>query len=291
MGAGTPVGAGAEGGFDVDVAQAWRRFEGNLATHIASMPEGAYITITSAQASPGQRGQRPYVDLVAVDTEQLIGVASLPTYLYSRSPEMAAADSRLHGLGWSEPGKPAADGTVMDYVVDGARDEATSFATTAVATFREVWNVPHPSFLSAWSVDVGGHSSGPVTLSYDGTVCDGDKPTHEDRSRGVPTNSTALPVALRSLHVFCESLGARVDVATVYAVCGEDDLDELLRRACDYAASCYLHAERNGSKRAATRVWLQQARAWTDTADSLRRATGYAQAASGQDRPAKSAGS
>ncbi len=279
MGAGASVGAGAQGGFDVDLAWAWRRFEANLADHLASMPESAYVTVTSAQASPGQRGQRPYVDLVAVDADQLIAVASLPSYLYSCSPEMIAADRRLHGLGWVEPGKPAVDGTVMDYVMDGTRDEAALLATIAVATFREVWNVPHPSFLSAWTVDVGNHSSGPAALSYDRDP------------RGEPTEPAGIPTALRSLHAFCQLLGTPVDAATVYAVCGENDMQNLRRLARTQAKSCLVRSERSGSEPASSRVWRQQARSWIHTADSLRVATDMFRTSSGQDRSAKSAGS
>jgi len=275
---GARVSAGRQGGFDVVLARAWSRFEGNLASYVASMPAGSYVTITSAQATPGQRGQRPYVDLVAVDVDQLIGVASLPSYLYPSSPDIESADRRLHGLGWSEPGKPTADGTVMDFALDGVRDEAALFATTAVATFREVWNVPHPSFLNAWAVDMGSDSSGPAALSYD------DEPRTDSR------DIAALPVPLRSLHAFCEVLGARVDSTTVRAVCGEADLHELYESAHEHARSCFARAERSADQ-AASRVWRRQGRSWTDTANSLHRASVTPRLSSAQDRPAKSTGS
>lgn len=272
--------AGRQDGFDVVVSEAWQRFESNLAAHVSSMPEGTYITITSAQASHGQRGQRPYVDLVSIDADLIVGVASLPSYLYPDSPDIVAADRRLHGLGWSEAGKPTADGTVMDFTVDGPRDEAGLLATTAVATFREVWNVPHPSFLSAWTVGfTDGGGSGPVALAHDPVPSSG------------ALRADTLPTALRSLHTFCELVGRRVDRATVKSVCGEDDLVELRRAAHDQVAVCAARAlefEREGS-RASAQVWEQQARSWAHTADSLRLALGSPPSV--QDRPAKSAGS
>lgn len=272
--------AGRQDGFDVVVSEAWQRFESNLAAHVSSMPEGTYITITSAQASHGQRGQRPYVDLVSIDADLIVGVASLPSYLYPTSPDIEAADRRLHGLGWSEAGKPALDGTVMDFTIDGPRDEADQLATTAVATFREVWNVPHPSFLSAWTVGLtDGGGSGPVGLTHDPAPSVGS------------VRTDALPTALRSLHTFCELIGAPLDATTVMSVCGEDDLSELRRTAHDQVAECTARAqefEREGS-RAVAKVWEQQARSWAQTADSLRMALGSS--TSGQDRPAKSAGS
>lgn len=271
---GAHVGVRRDDGFDVLVAAAWQRFESNLATHVAAMPEGTYITITAAQATHGQRGQRPYVDLVAIDTEQLVGVASLPSYLYPDSADAAEADRRLHGLGWSEAGRPALDGTVMDFTVDAPRDEADLLATISVATFREVWHVPHPSFLSAWTVGRAG-AGGPVALAHD----------------PVTSASTAsVPIQLRSLHTFCELLGAPVDTATVLSVCEAEDLPSLRRCARDQAALCSVRARdiARSSTPGSARMWVQLARAWHHTADSVHNAL---TATSGQDRPAKSAGS
>ncbi|SNS92285.1 hypothetical protein SAMN05421642_10734 [Rhodococcoides kyotonense] len=283
-------------GFDATLADAWHRFESNLAVHVATMPEGTYITITSAQASHGQRGQRPYVDLVAVDAERMVCVAALPSYLYPEDPDRISFDRRLHGLGWSEPGKPTVDGTVMDYTLDGVRDEADLLATVAVATFREVWNVPHPSFLSAWTVGPGESGSGPVALAH---------VTVDERPRSVtPRTSTpsadSLPTELRSLHTFCELIGHRVDAATVLSVCGSADLGELRVIARAHARDCAEHADRcrTAGSEISSRVWRRQARSWLHTADSLR-AGGDTRPSepesgarpSGPDSAAKSAGS
>ncbi|MGA9872492.1 MAG: hypothetical protein WBQ44_15305 [Rhodococcus sp. (in: high G+C Gram-positive bacteria)] len=266
-------------GFEVVVFEAWRRFEANLTTYLAALPEGSYITITSAQASHGTRGQRPYVDLVGVD-DLIVGVASLPSYLYPGTPGAESGDRRLYGLGWSEPGKPMVDGTIMDYTIDGQRDEADLIATVAVATFREVWNVPHPSFLSAWAVGLSGEADGPVALAHNPGVA--------DEAADVAT-AGSLPTELRSLHAFCEVAGARVDSATVHAVCASADLSELHLRARAHARGCVVQSEqctRDGAK-AAARVWSLQARSWCHTADSVRMAIASRNAASsGHDRPA-----
>lgn len=272
----------SDGGvFDTVVADAWEQFETNLASKVAALTVGTYITITSAQASHGQRGQRPYVDVVAVDADQTLGVASLPSYLYPDASSIEVVDRRFHGLGWSEPGRPTADGTVMDYVIDVAPDESDLLVTMTVATFREVWNVPHPSFLSAWRVGQNGEQDGPVSLAH---------PTLPP----TPARDAEPPVGLRSLHAWCEVVGARVDAATVLAVCGEDDLDELARRALVHADNCAARSaqcSRNG-ERTASRVWCKLARSWNDTATSLRGAvTQSGSALSREDRPAKSTGS
>ncbi|RRQ25710.1 hypothetical protein DK926_21810 [Rhodococcus sp. Eu-32] len=291
---GAHVGAGREGrvggfdaGFDAVVADAWHRFESNLAVHVATMPEGTYITITSAQASHGQRGQRPYVDVVAVDAERMVCVAALPSYLYPEDPDRDACDRRLHGLGWSEPGRPMADGTIMDYTLDGPRDEADLLATVAIATFREVWNVPHPSFLSAWTVGPGEEGSGPVALTH---VTDDVRP-RAATTRSVTPSVDSLPTPLRSLHTFCELVGSIVDSATVRSVCGTADLRELRILARAHARECAEHADRcrtDGSEMS-SRVWRRQARSWSHTADSLR--VGGSATSSGPDSAAKSAGS
>ncbi len=266
--------------FDVAVSDAWQRFETNLAAYVAAMPTGTYITISSAQASRGQRGQRPYVDLVAVDAEQILGVASLPSYLYPDAPDADSADRRLHGLGWSEPGKPTPDGTVMDFVLDAAPDESDYLATVAVATFREVWNIPHPSFLTAWAVGQGVNNDGPVSLAHASTSTE-----HST----VPDP----PIGLRSLHAWCDLVGATVDPSTVHSVCREDDFDDLRRHATaqgHYCAARSIQYSREGS-RAAARVWRQQARSWNDTAESLRNAAAVNHnSSSRQNRPAESAG-
>lgn len=266
--------------FDVAVLDAWQRFETNLAAYVAAMPTGTYITISSAQASHGQRGQRPYVDLVAVDAEQVLGVAALPSYLYPEAPDSDSADRRLHGLGWSEPGRPTLDGTVMDFVIDAAPDESDFLATVAVATFREVWNIPHPSFLTAWAVSQGTNNDGPVPLAH--------ASTSTERS-----TVTEPPIGLRSLQAWCELVGATVDPSTVHSVCGEEDFDELRRHATaqgHYCAAKSTRYSREGA-RAAARVWRQQARSWNDTAESLRNAAAvHRNSSSRQDRPAKSAG-
>lgn len=290
IGEGAQVGTGREYGFDRIVAEAWSCYEGNLASFLAALPVGAYVTITSAQSSAGQRGQRPYVDLVAVDDEQIVGVASLPSYLYPGIDESARADRRLHGLGWSEPGIPTVEGYVMDYVLDGARDEADLLATVAVATFREVWNVPHPSFLSAWTIGADEGSSGPAALSYGSTA-----PLLSSQS--VPDSAAASSAteesssSLRSLHVFCEVADGCVDPETVHSVCGAEDLSELESRAREHAGECAARARGCASTRqAAARVWRQQTRTWIHTAESLRGARPRS-TSSGQDSSAKSTGS
>ncbi|MET0200062.1 MAG: hypothetical protein ABW364_22765 [Rhodococcus fascians] len=271
------------GVFDADVAGAWQRFEKNLTAHVAAMPTGSYVTITSAQASHGQRGQRPYVDLVAIDGDVIVGVASLPSYLYPDDVDMTAADRRLHGLGWSEAGKPMLDGTVMDFTVDGPRDEADLLATVAVATFREVWDVPHPSFLSAWTVGLADGAGGPVALAHE---------PHPVAAASAERKASAeVPEGLRSLHTFCELAGGPLDSVTVASLCGADRLDELAATAgvhADRATARAFELRRRGTP-ARARVWEQQARSWSDTAVSLRRHLGSA--SSLDDRPAKSAGS
>nr|WP_296775017.1 hypothetical protein [Rhodococcus sp. (in: high G+C Gram-positive bacteria)] len=272
---------GSYKGFDSELTHAWRRFERNLALHLAKMPTSAYITIISAQATPGQRGQRPYIDLVAVDSERILGVAALPTYIYPDSPEHSDLD--LHLLGWIEPGKPAADGTVMDYVLEQHRADADALAAQTVATFVRLWNVPHPSFLSAWAVGATDEESGPAQLGDD-FVGAPDAPVV------APPSVDALPVTLRSLHTFCELLGARVDPGTVLSVCGSEDIDGLAYEARRHARACarYADRQRHRSATAAARVWDLQARSWFDTALSLVAAE---RRMSGPDRPAKSAGS
>lgn len=273
-------------GFDAVVSESWHRFEGNLAAHVASMPEGSYITITSAQASHGQRGQRPYVDLVALKGEQMVCVAALPSYLYPNNSDHVESDRRLHGLGWSEPGKPTGDGTVMDYTMEGSKDESDLLATVAVATFREVWNVPHPSFLSAWTVGPSDAAGGPAALQHI-PFEEPDAPPHVS---SIPS-AESLPTSLRSLHTFCELVGSRVDSATVASVCGSENLAVLRELAWTHARRCSAHADRcqaEGSLTAA-RVWRRQARSWQHTADSL--GIGGDSRQSGPDSAAKSAGS
>lgn len=281
-------------GFDSTLSRAWQQFERNLANHVGAMPRGTYITITYAQATPGQRGQRPYVDLVVVDDDRIVGIAALPSYLYPDAPVCTdttmTQDLELHLMGWTKPGKPAADGAVMDYVLDRDRADSSLVAATTVATFREIWNVPHPSFLSAWVVGATDAESGPAHLN--------------DASR-VPVSmpsTVGMPSALRSLHTFCEVLATRLDPLTVESVCGTEELEELKVLARRHARACARYAAhvREVGPESACRVWEQQTRSWLNTVASLQAAqsrivgqshsTGPTRT-SGPDRPAKSAGS
>lgn len=182
------------GHFDSATALAWATFTENLHSRLRTLPRRDYITVSAAQASPGERGLRPYIDVAATDGGVLVSVAALPSLLYPDAPDATAMDVQLLDFGWLDRGKPVADGSIIDLTRTDTRADAALVAEMITRAFRELWNVPHPSFLSVWSVAADAASSGPVDLQRgfvgrtSGTTTESPSETSED-----------VPAELRSL--------------------------------------------------------------------------------------------
>ena len=251
------------GHFDSTTALAWATFTDNLHACLRSLPKRDYITVTAAQASPGERGLRPYIDVAAADAGVLVSVAAIPSLLYPDASETTAMDVQLVEFGWLDRGKPVADGSIIDLTRTDSRADAALVAEMITLAFREIWNVPHPSFLSAWGVAADGASSGPVDLQRGLT----DPPV----ASATPTDMSDTQAELRSLQTLCQLTGRRVDSHTVRSVCIDGDLDGLKERAVALHRSAAEQAHRSAGagREDSVAVWSNLARTWLSVARSI----------------------
>lgn len=255
------------GHFDSTTLLAWATFTDNLHACLRTLPRRDYITITAAQASPGERGLRPYIDVAATGGGALISVAALPSLLYPNSSDRTEMDLRLLEFGWVDCGKPVADGSILDLVRTDPRAEAASVAETITRAFREIWNVPHPSFLTAWSVSADGASSGPLDLQRGSADRSVSAATVEESSEA----PTGVPAELSSLQALCRLLNRRVDANTVRSVCCDGDIDALKARALSLHRSAAARATRSDAsdRNSSVAVWTDLARTWLLVAHSI----------------------
>lgn len=265
--------------FDSTTARAWGTFTENLHAHLRSLPTRDYITVTAAQASPGERGLRPYIDIAATRDGALVSIASLPSLLYPQATESVTLDVQLLDFGWLDRGKPVADGSIIDLTRTDSRADAALVAEMVTRAFRELWNVPHPSFLSVWGVAADGATSGPIDLQR-GIVGVRSSTAVDGRADSIPTappsDITDVPAELRSLHTLCQLTGRKVDAQTVHSVCVGADIDELGIRALALHCSAAAHSDRSAAEGAGTSiaVWTGLARTWLLVARSIAAAAG-----------------
>ncbi len=265
--------------FDSTTARAWGTFTENLHAHLRSLPTRDYITVTAAQASPGERGLRPYIDIAATGDGALVSIASLPSLLYPQAPESVTLDVQLLDFGWLDRGKPVADGSVIDLTRTDSRADAALVAEMVTRAFRELWNVPHPSFLSVWGVAADGAASGPIDLQR-GIVGVRSSTAQDGRVDSTPTDppsdTTDVPAELRSLHTLCQLTGRKIDARTVHSVCVGADIDELGLHALALHRSAAAHSDRSAAEGTGTSiaVWTGLARTWLLVARSIAAAAG-----------------
>ncbi|RMB71732.1 hypothetical protein AYK61_21300 [Rhodococcus sp. SBT000017] len=204
--------------------------------------------------------------MAATDGNVLVSVAALPSLLYPDAQDATAMDVQLLDCGWLDRGKPVADGSIIDLTRTDTRADAALVAEMITRAFREIWNVPHPSFLSVWSVAADGASSGPVDLQR-GFV---DRTT--DATTETPSEtSDAVPAELKSLQALCQLVGRRVDAHTVRSVCADGDIDALKARALSLHRSAAVRARPadDASRDTSVAVWKSLARTWLLVAHSM----------------------
>ncbi|MGF0313667.1 TY-Chap domain-containing protein [Rhodococcus sp. IEGM1428] len=255
------------GHFDSTTALAWATFTENLHACLRSLPRRDYVTVTAAQASPGERGLRPYIDVAATDTGVLVTVAAIPSLLYPDAPETSAMDVQLVEFGWLNRGKPIADGSVIDFTRTDSGADAALVAEMITLAFREIWNVPHPSFLSVWGVAADGVSSGPRDLQRGLVASAAETATSADSSE----TPSEIPAELGSLQALCQLTGRRVDPHAVRSVCVDSDLDDLKARAVALhrSAATQARGSAGAGRDDSVAVWSSLARTWLSVARSI----------------------
>jgi hypothetical protein len=140
--------------FDLDVAidTAWAGFSDLLLGAVGDLgAAGSLIIGLPTALDPAElEGAAPYVQILGLGTDQVRGEVSGDTYLDARLRLSEARTHALLALGWTAPDampdKEFATGSA-NFTADLPRSSAARLVEMTVATVRDVFGVPHPSFL------------------------------------------------------------------------------------------------------------------------------------------------
>jgi hypothetical protein len=134
--------------FDLDaiVAAAWAAFAARLDDALETLDDVLVVHLPCSYRKDELEGAAPYVQFLSYGGGALIrGEVSGNEYLDERLQLTAAQQRQLTGLGWASPdGTP--DGS-HNFYLDETVECSADVATLATRTMREVFDVPHPSFL------------------------------------------------------------------------------------------------------------------------------------------------
>jgi hypothetical protein len=141
-------------GFDLDAAidSAWVGFTDRLAALIAELgPHDSFILgLPTALDAAELVGVAPYVQILGLGKDHIRGEVSGNAYLDKRLALSPARQQALTTIGWTppadDPGGEFAEGSA-NFVVELPRRAGRRLVAMTVTTIREVFDVPHPSFL------------------------------------------------------------------------------------------------------------------------------------------------
>lgn len=136
--------------FDRLAEEAWTRFRARLADHVAEMGDDDVLIVDTDPDDAATGGALPYVQFCAYDAGRVRCEVSSNAYLVPERRLDAQGAAAVVALGWSDP----ADGEAGNFYVDAERVEADRLAVMTVGVLREVFGVPHPSFLAAGGLEL-----------------------------------------------------------------------------------------------------------------------------------------
>ena len=151
--------------FDLDkrLAMAWAQMHGRLAAALSRLAPAEVLSIElpSAYDEATLVGAAPYLQFIGFGDGRARGELSSNHVLDERHRLSDTQGRALLELGW---GAPDSDPTHLDhnFWIDAEGDGLTDLAEASVAATRDVFGVPHPSFLIA--SDVNGNATGPAEL-------------------------------------------------------------------------------------------------------------------------------
>ncbi|MFV0461138.1 MAG: T3SS (YopN, CesT) and YbjN peptide-binding chaperone 1 [Actinomycetales bacterium] len=132
--------------FDLDrsVQRAWSSFRRRLADVLDGLgvDEVLHIEASALEENPGAA---PYLEAVATP-DAVHAEISGNGELDERDQLSDTMTAALVRLGWQVP-----DGNAVNFSCDMPRDDVDRLAAMGAAAFRDVWSVPHPTFLEAGS--------------------------------------------------------------------------------------------------------------------------------------------
>lgn len=138
--------------YDRSIERAWDQFRARLADHVADMQEGDLLAIDSTVESNAADDLPPRgVQFLAWDEDTVRCEVPSNHYLTGPRALTSSDEARLVELGWHRPTCTPDDDPSLGspaFWVDLPGSWADRLAVMSVAVFREVWGVPHPTFLT-----------------------------------------------------------------------------------------------------------------------------------------------
>jgi len=142
--------------YDLDkrLAIAWIQLGGRLTSALTGLTpyETLVIELPSAFDGTELTGSTPYLQFMAYGEDLVRGELSGNHVLDVRHRLSDVQGQALLELGWAAPAPDPSnleDGESPNFSIDAAPGELAELAGTAVATIRDVFGIPHPSFLIA----------------------------------------------------------------------------------------------------------------------------------------------
>ncbi len=135
--------------FDLDrsVSRAWKGFQARLADYLVGMTDDDSLVINVVAGEEPEEGASPYVQFAGFGEDHLRGEVSGNGCL---SEEHQLDPGRVEALGrqgWAEPDDS------LNHSVDVLTSDGDRLAVMAVRALRDVFDVPHPAFLSTFDED------------------------------------------------------------------------------------------------------------------------------------------
>lgn len=130
--------------FDLDrsVSRAWKGFQARLADYLVAMTDEDSLVIGVAAGEEPEGGTAPYVQFAGFGGDHLRGEVSGNGYLAAEFRLDNAAERALAQQGWTPPDES------RNHFVHVPTADGDRLAVMAVQALRDVFDVPHPAFLT-----------------------------------------------------------------------------------------------------------------------------------------------
>jgi hypothetical protein len=154
--------------FDLDkrLAMAWVQMRSRLSAALSGLAndETMNIVLPSAYDENDLEGAIPYLQFIGFDDGAVRGEVSSNHFLDERHRLSDAQGQALLELGWGAPASnpDEDDNSSPNFWIDAEPEALAELAEAAVGAIRDVFGVPHPSFLIATGLD--GDPTGPAEL-------------------------------------------------------------------------------------------------------------------------------
>ncbi|MCX5045335.1 hypothetical protein OG921_19395 [Aldersonia sp. NBC_00410] len=126
-------------------AEAWRRFRGRLADHVAAMEDGDVLLLEYRRSAAA--ADSPCVQFFAWGRDLVRCEVPANQFLHPVYRLDEERREQLTALGW-EPPNPGPNGS-SSYHLDRTRNRSDELAAMTVRVLRELWGVPHPTLLDS----------------------------------------------------------------------------------------------------------------------------------------------